>query len=57
MTSKELLSTSNNNIDIKPTGVSFDCTLNSRVCQTKEGVVAAPTQKTGRKTDFVRKTT
>ena len=26
MTSKELLSTSNNNIDIKPTVVSFDCT-------------------------------
>ena len=53
---KELHSISNNNRDIKSTGVIFDCTWNSRRWQDKEGDVAAIAQKTGKIIDIVRRT-
>ena len=46
MAAKEVRSISNNNRDIKSTGVSFDCTWNSRGWQDKETVAAAIAQKT-----------
>ena len=54
MAAKEVHSINNNNSDMKSTGVSFDCTQNSRGWQAKEGIVAAITTKI---LDIVKKTT
>ena len=54
---KEVPSISNINSDIKSTGVSFDCTWNSREWKAKEGVVASIAQKTGKIINILRKTT
>ena len=51
MAAKEVHSISNNNSDIKSTGVSFDCTWNSRGWQ----AVASIAQKTGKIIDIVNK--
>ena len=47
---------STENKDVKSTGVSFDCSWNSRGWQAKEGVVAAIAQDTGKVVDIVHKT-
>ena len=47
---------SNKNSDIKPTGLSVDCTWNSRGWQAKDRVAAAIAQKNGKIIDIVRKT-
>ena len=48
------LAISNNNRDTTCTGVSFDCSWNSRGWLAKEGVIAAIAQKTGKIKDIVR---
>ena len=55
MAVKEVHSISNNNRDIKPTGVTFDCTWNSRGWQAKEGFGAAIAQNTRKIINIVRK--
>ena len=57
MAAKDVHSISNNNSNIKSTGVSFDSIWNNRAWQTKERVADVIAQKTGKVTDIERKTT
>ena len=57
MAAKDVHSISNNNSNIKSTGVSFDSIWNIRAWQTKERVADVIAQKTGKVTDIERKTT